>query len=81
VFMYRQSDSTVSTLSRARPGSWIRTPSETSAGSSSVPLSTTECTASVIASMNVVAPGLARKRTVVVERKRRSPRVRSRTTS
>jgi len=59
----------------------MRTPSATAAGSSSTPFSVTEWTVRVIASMNVEAPGVAEKRTVVVLRKVSGPVVRSRATS
>ena len=56
-------------------------PSPTSAGSRSTPFSRTVCTRSVIASTVVVAPALARNRSVVVEPKVCEPRVRSRSIS
>ncbi len=59
----------------------MRTPSETSAGSSSVPLRFTERTVAVTASMKVLDPGTAPKRTVVCEPNTVSDPVRSRATS
>ena len=60
----------------------MRTPSLTSDGSSATPFSVTECTAAVIASMNVDDPGVdAAKRTVVVLANTSGPVVTSSTTS
>lgn len=81
VFMYGMSASTTSRLLAASDGSWILTPSDTAAASSGTPFSSTRCTVSVTASMNVAVPGSASKETTVVDRKTRSPRVRSRVTS
>ena len=55
----------------------MRMPSLTSAGSSSAPFKVTERTVLVIASMNVVAPGVPSNRTVVREPNTSGPRVRS----
>ena len=62
-------DSTTSSLRCARPGSWIRSPSLTSAGSRDVPLRVTDSTEAVMASMNELLPGVAVKSTVVCTRK------------
>ncbi len=59
----------------------MRTPSLAVAGSTGLPLRVIECTAAVIASMKVDAPGRAAKVTVVVDANVFSPVVRSRTTS
>ena len=56
----------------------MRTPSLTAATSSAVPLSVTECTVLVIASMKVDDPGIAENVTVVVLPKISEPLVRSR---
>jgi hypothetical protein len=59
----------------------MRTPSFTTATSRGVPFRVIECTCSVIASMKVLAPGVAVKRTVVVLPNVAGPRVRSSSTS
>ena len=75
------SASTTSSFSAANSGSWMRTPSLTTAGSSDWPFRVTECTVRVMASTKVEAPGVAVKRMVVVLRNVSGPVVRSRTTS
>ena len=79
--MYGASATTVSSLAAARSGSWIRTPSETAAGSRARPLSVTLWTVWVTASMKVEEPGTAVNFTVVVVPKTFPPLVRSRLTS
>ncbi len=75
------SATTVSAFSCARSSRRIRTPSLTAVGSSSRPLRVTAWTVRVIASMNVDAPAVAVKRTVVVDPNTSAPRVRSSVTS
>ena len=81
VLVYMPSATTVSSFSAARSSSWMRTPSLTDAGSRLTPFRVTECTARVIASMKVEAPGVAVNLTVVVLPNVSGPVVRSRVTS
>ena len=79
--MYAQSATTRSSFSSARSASAMRESATTSATSSARPLSSTACTVGAMRSMNVPAPGLAPKRTTVVEAKVSGPVVRSSVTS